>query len=190
PILAGRKKARTAEFGHQEGEPSRALAMERYTSQLIVDVEEEYQKRPTGKTKQMSRPNHAVWTGNAKRSTGRRKWKISVKFQIKKIKNSTGNADFKTELIVDVSYGFKRVITRRWKLLLSRNSQGTVDEVKKQIELGLLGSSKGRIQLVVLMNLHLKFRNKERTKEIQDLSQSLDMTNDDSREKQEEPTRQ
>ncbi|KAI8449635.1 hypothetical protein BY996DRAFT_6487370 [Phakopsora pachyrhizi] len=28
-----------------------------------------------------------------------------------------------------------------------------------------------------------KFRNKERTKEIQDLSQSLDMTNDDSREK-------
>ncbi|CAH7690144.1 hypothetical protein BY996DRAFT_6557930 [Phakopsora pachyrhizi] len=60
-----------------------------------------------------------------------------------------------------------------------------VDEVKKQIELGLLGSSKGRIQLVVLMNLHLKFRNKERTKEIQDLSQSLDMTNDDSREKQE-----
>ncbi|CAH7683515.1 hypothetical protein PPACK8108_LOCUS17088 [Phakopsora pachyrhizi] len=52
---------------------------------------------------------------------------------------------------------------------LSRNSQGTVDEVKKQIELGLLGSSKGRIQLVVLMNLHLKFRNKERTKEIQDL---------------------
>ncbi|CAH7686113.1 hypothetical protein PPACK8108_LOCUS20720 [Phakopsora pachyrhizi] len=46
---------------------------------------------------------------------------------------------------------------------------GTVDEVKKQIELGLLGPSKGRIQLVVLMNLHLKFRNKERTKEIQDL---------------------
>ncbi|CAH7676374.1 hypothetical protein PPACK8108_LOCUS11490 [Phakopsora pachyrhizi] len=70
-------------------------------------------------------------------------------------------------------------------LKLSRNSQGTVDEVKKQIELGLLGSSKGRIQLVVLMNLHLKFRNTERTKEIQDLSQSLDMTNDDSREKQE-----
>ncbi|KAI8452728.1 hypothetical protein BY996DRAFT_6465279 [Phakopsora pachyrhizi] len=69
--------------------------------------------------------------------------------------------------------------------ILSRNSQGTVDEVKKQIELGLLGSSKGRIQLVVLMNLHLKFRNTERTKEIQDLSQSLDMTNDDSREKQE-----
>ncbi|KAI8454276.1 hypothetical protein BY996DRAFT_6522173 [Phakopsora pachyrhizi] len=68
---------------------------------------------------------------------------------------------------------------------LSRDSQGTVNEVKKQIELGLLGSSKGRIQLVVLMNLHLKFRNKERTKEIQDLSQSLDMTNDDSREKQE-----
>ncbi|CAH7684006.1 hypothetical protein PPACK8108_LOCUS17906 [Phakopsora pachyrhizi] len=68
---------------------------------------------------------------------------------------------------------------------LSRDSQGTVDEVKKQIELGLLGSSKGRIQLVVLMNLHLKFRNKERTKEIQDLSQSLDMTNDDSRDKQE-----
>ncbi|CAH7690600.1 hypothetical protein PPACK8108_LOCUS26000 [Phakopsora pachyrhizi] len=73
---------------------------------------------------------------------------------------------------------------------LSRNSQGTVDEVKKQIELGLLGSSKGRIQLVVLMNLHLKFRNKERTKEIQDLSQSLDMTNDDSRENRREPTRQ
>ncbi|KAI8452478.1 hypothetical protein BY996DRAFT_8514898 [Phakopsora pachyrhizi] len=68
---------------------------------------------------------------------------------------------------------------------LSRDSQGTVDEGKKQIELGLLGSSKGRIQLVVLMNLHLKFRNKERTKEIQDLSQSLDMSNDDSREKQE-----
>ncbi|KAI8445533.1 hypothetical protein BY996DRAFT_6453159 [Phakopsora pachyrhizi] len=67
---------------------------------------------------------------------------------------------------------------------------GTVDEVKKQIELGLLGSSKGRIQLVVLMNLHLKFRNKERTKEIQDLSQSLDMTNDDSRENRREPTRQ
>ncbi|KAI8443341.1 hypothetical protein BY996DRAFT_6624309 [Phakopsora pachyrhizi] len=62
---------------------------------------------------------------------------------------------------------------------------GTVDEVKNQIELLLLGSSKGRIQLVVLRNLHLKFRNKERTKEIQDLSQSLDMTNDDSREKQE-----
>ncbi|CAH7684744.1 hypothetical protein BY996DRAFT_6582881 [Phakopsora pachyrhizi] len=68
--------------------------------------------------------------------------------------------------------------------------EGTVDEVKKQIELGLLGSSKGRIQLVVLMNLHLKFRNKERTKEIQDLSQSLDMTNDDSRENRREPTRQ
>ncbi|CAH7673858.1 hypothetical protein BY996DRAFT_6470644 [Phakopsora pachyrhizi] len=62
--------------------------------------------------------------------------------------------------------------------------------LKKQIELGLLGSSKGRIQLVVLMNLHLKFRNKERTKEIQDLSQSLDMTNDDSRENRREPTRQ
>ncbi|KAI8455805.1 hypothetical protein BY996DRAFT_6616800 [Phakopsora pachyrhizi] len=75
-------------------------------------------------------------------------------------------------------------------LRLSRNSQGTVDEVKKQIELGLLGSSKGRIQLVVSMNLHLKFRNKERTKEIQDLSQSLDMTNDDSRENRREPTRQ
>ncbi|CAH7674570.1 hypothetical protein PPACK8108_LOCUS9469 [Phakopsora pachyrhizi] len=74
--------------------------------------------------------------------------------------------------------------------LLSRDSQGTVDEVKKQIELELLGSSKGRIQLVVLMNLHLKFRNKERTKEIQDLSQSLDMTNDDSRENRREPTRQ
>ncbi|CAH7683762.1 hypothetical protein PPACK8108_LOCUS17458 [Phakopsora pachyrhizi] len=53
--------------------------------------------------------------------------------------------------------------------ILSRDSQGTVDEAKKQIKLGLLGSSKGRIQLVVLMNLHLKFRNKERTKEIQDL---------------------
>ncbi|CAH7667032.1 hypothetical protein PPACK8108_LOCUS1405 [Phakopsora pachyrhizi] len=73
---------------------------------------------------------------------------------------------------------------------LSRNSQGTVDEVKKQIELELLGSSKGRIQPVVLMNLHMKFRNKERTKEIQDLSQSLDMTNDDSRENRREPTRQ
>ncbi|CAH7669272.1 hypothetical protein PPACK8108_LOCUS3860 [Phakopsora pachyrhizi] len=73
---------------------------------------------------------------------------------------------------------------------LSRNSQGTVDEVKKQIELGLLGSSKGRIQLVVLMNLYLKFRNKERTKAIQDLSQSLDMTNDDSRENRRKPTRQ
>ncbi|KAI8445238.1 hypothetical protein BY996DRAFT_6477249 [Phakopsora pachyrhizi] len=43
---------------------------------------------------------------------------------------------------------------------------------------------------VELMNLHLKFRNKERTKEIQDLSQSLDMTNDDSRENRREPTRQ
>ncbi|KAI8445372.1 hypothetical protein BY996DRAFT_6536479 [Phakopsora pachyrhizi] len=43
----------------------------------------------------------------------------------------------------------------------------------------------GRIQLVVLKNLHLKFRNKERTKKIQDLSQSLDMTNDNIREKQE-----
>ncbi|CAH7673840.1 hypothetical protein PPACK8108_LOCUS17251 [Phakopsora pachyrhizi] len=64
------------------------------------------------------------------------------------------------------------------------------NSLKKQIELGLLGSSKGRIQLVVLMNLHLKFRNKERTKEIQDLSQSLDMTNDDSRENRREPTRQ
>ncbi|CAH7683958.1 hypothetical protein BY996DRAFT_6551122 [Phakopsora pachyrhizi] len=73
---------------------------------------------------------------------------------------------------------------------LSRDSQGTVDEVKKQLELGLPGSSKGRIQLVLLMNLHLKFRNKERTKEIQDLSQSLDMTNDDSRENRREPTRQ
>ncbi|KAI8449665.1 hypothetical protein BY996DRAFT_6578566 [Phakopsora pachyrhizi] len=62
--------------------------------------------------------------------------------------------------------------------------------MKKQKELGLLGSIKGRIQLVVLMNLHLKFRNKERTKEIQDLSQSLYMTNDDSRENRREPTRQ
>ncbi|CAH7683587.1 hypothetical protein PPACK8108_LOCUS17222 [Phakopsora pachyrhizi] len=62
--------------------------------------------------------------------------------------------------------------------------------VKKQIELGLLGSSKGRIQLAVSMNLLLKFRNKEKIKEIQDLSQSLDMTNDDSRENRREPTTQ
>ncbi|KAI8446759.1 hypothetical protein BY996DRAFT_6442326 [Phakopsora pachyrhizi] len=67
---------------------------------------------------------------------------------------------------------------------------GIISTLKKQLELGLLGSSKGRIQLVLLMNLHLKFRNKERTKEIQDLSQSLDMTNDDSRENRREPTRQ
>ncbi|CAH7683384.1 hypothetical protein PPACK8108_LOCUS16858 [Phakopsora pachyrhizi] len=84
----------------------------------------------------------------------------------------------------------KKIIEYLLRGGLSRNSQGTVDEVKKQIELGLLGSSKGRIQLVVLMNLHLKFRNKERTKEIQNLSQSLDMTNDDSRENRREPTRQ
>ncbi|KAI8450723.1 hypothetical protein BY996DRAFT_8396249 [Phakopsora pachyrhizi] len=71
-----------------------------------------------------------------------------------------------------------------------KKSAGEFSVVKKQIELGLLGSSKGSIQLVVLMNLHLKFRNKERTKEIQDLSQSLDMTNDDSRENRREPTRQ
>ncbi|KAI8445582.1 hypothetical protein BY996DRAFT_6517622 [Phakopsora pachyrhizi] len=78
-----------------------------------------------------------------------------------------------------------RQASGRFLRLLSRDSQGTVDKVKKQIELGLHGSSKGGIQLVVLLNLHLKFRNKERTKEIQDLSQSLAMTNDDSREKQE-----
>ncbi|CAH7678718.1 hypothetical protein PPACK8108_LOCUS13177 [Phakopsora pachyrhizi] len=53
-ILAGRKKARTAEFDHQEGEPSIALAMDGYTSQLIIDMEELHsRKRPTGKTKQM-----------------------------------------------------------------------------------------------------------------------------------------
>ncbi|KAI8447387.1 hypothetical protein BY996DRAFT_6439498 [Phakopsora pachyrhizi] len=75
-------------------------------------------------------------------------------------------------------------------ILFDRSRESQRIDLKKQIELGLLGSSKGRIQLAVLMNLHLKFRNKERTKEIQDLSQSLDMTNDDSRENRREPTRQ
>ncbi|KAI8443866.1 hypothetical protein BY996DRAFT_8402084 [Phakopsora pachyrhizi] len=50
---------------------------------------------------------------------------------------------------------------------LSRDSQGTVDEE--------------RIQLVVLRNLHLKFRNKERTKGIQDLSQRNPLDNEEER---------
>ncbi|KAI8444557.1 hypothetical protein BY996DRAFT_6492216 [Phakopsora pachyrhizi] len=84
-------------------------------------------------------------------------------------------------------------VCKRWaRLELVELDEHIFEEVvvKKQIELGLLGSSKGRIQLAVSMNLHLKFRNKEKIKEIQDLSQSLDMTNDDSRESRREPTTQ